>query len=367
MELKNIQLENKLSTTYGLVDGLSLQNLFYTKFESFPSCYMFCNTNAKTKDNYINVLGYLNHMKELHANDEGFQYVVYTTKDVGENKENLGICIVSIKDRIFARVEKTLYETYVLYDNETKNLQSFIDDLFNYYIAPEIESNNFYKIAQNQAGYYLMKAKCKEVKDFSVDKLYNDDFKHEDEKIRNFITTNEKSGLVILHGDVGTGKSTYIKNLITSFPEKKFVIIPPDLMNLLGQTGFSDFVQSLEEHIIILEDCESVIRDRKSTGFNSAVSTLLNMTDGIMGDSLSIKFICTFNENIKDIDRALLRKGRLVSKYEFKKLNADKANVLLEEIYSDSDVIPHTTKPLSLADIFNYDDDSYQNEKTSII
>ena len=179
-----------------------------------------------------------------------------------------------------------------------------------------------------------------------------------------FIDNEEKSGLVMLHGVKGTGKSTYIKHLVATNPDKKFVYIPANLINMLGDPSFGSFLTTLNNHIIVLEDCENLIRDRQSSsGMASAVSMLLNMTDGILSDDLSIKFICTFNEDVKNIDTALLRKGRMISKYEFTNLEVDKANALLEELGIDA----KTTKPMSLAEIFHYEDDNYEVKRKSII
>ena len=102
------------------------------------------------------------------------------------------------------------------------------------------------------------------------------------------------------------------------------------------------------------------------------------MTDGLLSDDLGIKFICTFNEDVKNIDPALMRKGRLICKYEFKPLNKDKANELLEEIYkkisaewTDDEKMMnpmfHTDKDLTLADVFNFEDDSYETTTKRII
>jgi hypothetical protein len=139
------------------------------------------------------------------------------------------------------------------------------------------------------------------------------------------------------------------------------------MIRLLGEPAFGNFLMSLKNDIVILEDCEDVIRTRKSAmASSSAVSLLLNMGDGLLSDDLELKFICTFNENIQNIDDALLRKGRLACKYEFKELNAEKANALLAELYGDRDPVPTTDKPMTLADIYNYDDEEYKNERKTI-
>ena len=76
---------------------------------------------------------------------------------------------------------------------------------------------------------------------------------------------------------------------------------------------------------------------------------LLNITDGVIADVLGIKLICTFNTSLNKIDKALLRKGRLSLKYEFKKLAKEKVSKILGY---DVD------KDMSLAEIYNIDDEN---------
>lgn len=389
---KNLTLDKKNSTVYAEVDGLSLQNLFYANNGYFPCCYMF-SRSSRSYDYYFDVEKIFDELV-TREKPEDTEFIKYITRNMESKMETMGFCILMKKKNIYARMERNVSECYILYDNNNDgSLKDFIELLEKYYIAPEEEKNNLYKIAQSMSGFTLKKSKIKEVPNFSIERLYNDDFRHEDERIKKFINDNEKSGIVILHGEKGTGKTTYIRHLISSTPDKKFVFVSPDLVNLLGTPSFTDFINSLNNHVIILEDCENVIRDRKTTGANSAVSTLLNMSDGLLADDLGIKFICTFNANIKDIDTALLRKGRLISKYEFKPLNTDKANALLEFIYTekakkeaeemenvedkngipvvkpveDTISIPKVNKPQTLADIFNFEEDSYETVRKQII
>jgi len=83
------------------------------------------------------------------------------------------------------------------------------------------------------------------------------------------------------------------------------------------------------------------------------------MTDGLLGDGLQLKFICTFNAPIKDIDKALLRKGRLIAKYNFGKLETEKVNRL---IMTQNLPMPKAEAPMSLADIFNYQEQGFDQE-----
>jgi hypothetical protein len=392
-KIKNLTLPKEMSSIYAEVDGLSLQNLFYANNGYFPCCYMF-SRSSREYDYYFDVETILKELLEF-GEPENTQYIKYVTKDMETKEETMGFCIIFKDKNIYSRLERNVSECYVLYDNNNDgSLKDFLEILERNYVAPEEEKNNLYKIAQTSAGFCLQKSHIKEVADFSIERQYNDDFPHEDTKINKFVDADDKSGLVILHGEKGTGKTTYIRNLITTHPNKKFVFVTPDLVNLLGTPSFTTFINTLNNHIIILEDCENVIRDRKTTGANSAVSTLLNMSDGLLADDLGIKFICTFNEDIKDIDSALMRKGRLVCKYEFKPLTVEKTNALLEYIYTkkaekeneaegieddvdengipeipklDSVEFPVVTKGLTLADIYNFEEDSYETARKKII
>jgi ATP-dependent 26S proteasome regulatory subunit len=81
------------------------------------------------------------------------------------------------------------------------------------------------------------------------------------------------------------------------------------------------------------------------------MNTLLNLTDGIIGDSLNLHFICTFNTNVNNIDKALLRKGRLSYMYEFEPLTLEKTR----------EWIPDAKKSMTIADIFNYNVENNAN------
>src|SRR5207244_10467965 len=91
-----------------------------------------------------------------------------------------------------------------------------------------------------------------------------------------------------------------------------------------------DFIQLLIDNpntVLIIEDAENIIIDRKYNS-GSSVSNLLNISDGLMADFLNVQLICTFNSSLTLVDNALMRKGRLIAKYEFGKLGVAKAQQL---------------------------------------
>ena len=113
------------------------------------------------------------------------------------------------------------------------------------------------------------------------------------------------------------------------------------------------FHQFLSGHTKLFRHCSLQLSSRNgSNRMNAGLVNILNISDGLLSDELCIKFICTFNAPLKDIDEALLRKGRLAARYEFKDLTTDKVNQLIKEEGLD---IPQQTQPMTLAEIYNYE------------
>lgn len=88
-----------------------------------------------------------------------------------------------------------------------------------------------------------------------------------------------------------------------------------------------------------------------------------NLTDGILGDCLSIQIITTFNMKREKIDQALLRKGRLIAEHKFENLSVEESNKLFNHLGKDY----ITDKPMSLADIYNIDVEIYKTNNKSKI
>lgn len=210
-------------------------------------------------------------------------------------------------------------------------------------------------VCYDGGGYYTVKSKINHTK-LDLDTHYNDDFMPVYEDIIKFLDKSERrSGLIVMNGSPGTGKSTFIRHLVSNHPNN-YIIITPAIASHLAAPEFMSFLLNNKDAVFIMEDCEQVIMDRESNTFGSAVAALLNMSDGLMSDIFNGKFICTFNADIKDVDKAVLRKGRCFANYEFKALSVDKSNKLL--IQRGFDPI---NKELTLADIYNYEEINIPN------
>ena len=187
---------------------------------------------------------------------------------------------------------------------------------------------------------------------------YNDDFKGFHEKVVLSLCDEKRSGLILMHGDPGTGKSTYIKHLISTI-DKNFIYVPKDMLADFAGPSFVSLLDSMEKYIIILEDAEDLIRSRDISG-NAFIDSLLNLSDGIIGDIFKLKFIVTFNSEISTIDSALMRKGRMMAKYQFNKLSPEKCEIIYRNKFGKSKKF---TEASSLSDVLFSDD---KNEFTEV-
>jgi len=188
---------------------------------------------------------------------------------------------------------------------------------------------------------------------------YNDDFLPIHDVILKRLRRDKDKGIVLLHGNPGTGKTSYIRYLITLL-RKEVIFLPPDLAHSITGPGLMSVMISNPNSILVIEDAENIVMDRNADG-NSPVSALLNVADGLLSDCLNIQIICSFNTDITKIDNALLRKGRLIAKYEFKALETEKARHLANKL-APSVII---NKPTPLCDIYNHQEIDFKPVKQS--
>jgi hypothetical protein len=183
-----------------------------------------------------------------------------------------------------------------------------------------------------------------------IDLYYNSDFSEVDALIRNRLNQQNDKGIVLLHGLPGTGKTTYLRHLIGEL-KKKVLFVSPSVAGNLMNPEFIDLLIDNPNAVLIIEDAENIMMDRKYNS-DSSVSNLLNLSDGLLSDCLSVQIICTFNSSLNLIDSALMRKGRLIAKYEFGKLSIEKAQKLANHLGFTSVI----NQPMTLAEVAAQDE-----------
>ena len=206
-------------------------------------------------------------------------------------------------------------------------------------------------VVQNRSRLDLKAMEIKRTK-LDLDLFYNDDFKETEALIRKRLSQKNDKGIVLLHGLPGTGKTTYLRYLIGKIKKRVLFLSPSVAGNLMNP----DFIELLIDNpntVLIIEDAENIIMDRRHNA-GSAVSNLLNISDGLLADFLNVQLICTFNSSLAAVDGALMRKGRLIASYEFGKLAIEEAGRLSSFMGYNVNI----TRPMTIAEIAN------PNEKT---
>lgn len=265
------------------------------------------------------------------------------------NKEKTYIYTSIDEKLMFKMVECTPLKTFKMIAMYTD--PNIDDPLKKYNILKYIERKKEARvkmIASSSGRYFLKNLEINKphIKREYLNILYGDNFEDHNDKVISFLSS-DKSGLINLTGEPGTGKTTYIKYLMGELEDKEFIFISNFLISYLTSPDFVNFlIENLKNCVLIIEDAEDILSSRQ-TKSNPYISTLLNLTDGIIGDGLKIKIITTQNHSENE-DVAIKRKGRMIMSKKFNKVSKENANKI-STIYNlnktfDSDV--------SLSDIF---------------
>lgn len=212
-------------------------------------------------------------------------------------------------------------------------------------------------------GSYGLELKSMEIKraKLDIDLFYEDDFREVDAIIRRRLNQKKDRGIVLLHGLPGTGKTTYLRYLVGKL-KKRVLFLSPNVAGNLMDPDFIDLLIDNPDTVVIVEDAEHIIMDRRTSG-SSSVSNLLNISDGMLADFLNIQLVCTFNSSLTMVDNALMRKGRLIAKYEFGKLSIAKAQRLSDYLGFNKTV----ERPMTVAEISNQNDKEFETKQIEVI
>ena len=233
---------------------------------------------------------------------------------------------------------------------DSKEHKDVIEKFINDTIVPIPDKNIQKNLSVCTCSNYGFSTQTIEVKPFDCDitKNYNDDMPYD--KINELINSDTEE-LILLHGEPGTGKTSIIKKLIYDNPTTEFIYFDFKLLTSFSDTRIFEFLSDHKQHVFIIEDCEKLFINRNNG--NDFLNSMLNLTDGIIGEAFGVKFVCTFNCPPSQIDKAIMREGRLSLIYEFKKLTLEKTQALL----------PTASEPMTLAQIYHTEDNGNKKER----
>lgn len=135
-----------------------------------------------------------------------------------------------------------------------------------------------------------------------------------DDYFNTYLQSDE--AVLILLGDAGTGKTSFIRNLLWRHALHATVTYEEELLG--HDFFFTNFLFS-ESRVLVIEDADTFLLGRESDG-NKLMSKFLNCGDGLVKFP-DKKLIFTANMlDVSKVDRALLRPGRCFDYKVFRKL-----------------------------------------------
>lgn len=170
------------------------------------------------------------------------------------------------------------------------------------------------------------------------------------------IVSDSPSGrLHILSGPPGTGKTHLIRALLST---KGAIFVLAD-SKCIEQIQGPALLPVLLNHkrdrkgaiVLIVEDGDKSIVPRDGAE-SSSVSSLLNLGDGILGSVLDVRIVITSNVAKLEMDRAVLRPGRLGKHVEVGNLSNEDSFVVLERLCPGKFQKPPSRESYPLAELY---------------
>lgn len=197
----------------------------------------------------------------------------------------------------------------------------------------------------------------------------------------------DTEGIALWRGDPGTGKTTALRALAREWHSwcDLHVIIDPEVFLGDKASYLMDVLFSFEDYhqleamqfmgsspgfdvdgmglmpppmplappaprakLIVLEDAGELISADARVSAGQALSRLLNITDGMIGQGANLSVLVTTNEQISSLHPAIQRPGRCWAQIEFPQLTVDQANTWLADHGSDEQVETSAT----IADLY---------------
>lgn len=269
-------------------------------------------------------------------------------------------------------------DTFVSLDKKTKgifstlemevisfnpNLYAKLYDLLQEVVVPVKNEGRIYTFTETQYGLSLTpmsKVSSVPLIRTNYSNMVIEDY---DYIVENLKSNDPLGKMIVIDGNPGTGKTYLIRGMIEEVVDALWILVPSNMINKITDPNFIPvLIETRAEHnkgcplIFILEDADACLVPRAADNI-SAISNILNFADGLFGSLFDLRIVATTNASVVEIDKAIMRPGRLCKRINVGALAMNEANNTFKHImkdYKDSyEELPYKTV-YTLAEIYHH-------------
>ncbi len=327
---------------------LSVERFFVYLYDKFPNVY-----NINFAIDLKNILKKLTHKFNLNRDNFLLKLEEATKDNWTKIDYNRSLYLIKIQDELLLLISSTKAEIY--YSNEIPDdTVKAVIKIFKPKTTAKKAVKKFYLLKYEDGDYNLQPFDLKN-NPIDLELFFNSDFLDFNNSVLEFLQDHNKSGIVLIYGKSGTGKTTYLKYLLNT-AGNKFIIVPKKMFSALESPNFYFFISELQDYVIILEDCEQLL-----TGISKStpIKDFLKNAEGLFASDFNYKIICTLTAQEQQINFNALSRAQNILKYQMRELEIEKANNLRKKFQLKGKI----TKPSVLADVLQPNPEILKNRK----